>query len=173
MLTEFVFNMQEGSKTHSAKALPDWSVPPSQETVGELLVQAVKYGFSMRPRRFIPHRLCAQGKGVFAYLKGVCVYQRNSSQALWSEWLHLSQLYRSFSGDQTWQRPSWMSPFCFFSLSARVKDCVSIAITLFFACIVLKKKKRLSNWELIVDSTCLAFKNLLCRDTVAPFVENS
>lgn len=58
-----------------------------------------------------------------------------------------------------------------FSLSARVKDCVSIVITLFYACIVLKKKKPIKLGT--VDSTCLAFKNLLCRDTAAPFVENS
>lgn len=70
-----------------------------------------------------------------------------------------------------------MSPFCrdadfLFSLSARVKDYVSIVIALLYACTVLKKK-RLPNWELIVDSTCLASKDLLYRDTIASFVENS
>lgn len=57
----------------------------------ELLVQAVKHGFIMRPRRFIPHHLYAQGKGVFVYLKGRSMYTRGLlGRLLWSEWLHLS-----------------------------------------------------------------------------------
>lgn len=95
---------------------------------------------------------------------------------LWSKWLHLSWPYHSFGGAQTWEDPAErthsVETQVFSPSSAGVKDYTSMVIAVLYACTVLKKQKRLPNWELIVDSTCFASKDLY-RDTVASFVENS
>lgn len=101
------------------------------------------------------------------------MYTRGLSQAV-VEWVR--QATHSMETKHGKDPAKWVrsaETLAFPPLLARVKDYVSIAIALFYACTVLKNKTRLPNWELVVDSACLSSKDLLYRGTVAPFVENS